>query len=786
MRILLSALLLVVPFSLAAQEEASETLFDRSVLQKMERSIEQAIKAKRLPGAVLWLEHRGAAHKAALGQRCLLPSKEKMTLDTIFDAASLTKVVATTPCILKLIEQKKISLSTKLASHLPEFRGDPNKAKVTVRHLLTHTSGLLAGVRRGYEWEGDSHGIALAAGEVSSHQAGFHYRYSDINFILLGELVHRVSGKSLPEFAQEHFFGPLKMTDTGFRPDASLISRIAPTTRLDDGSVLRGTVHDPTARAMGGVAGHAGLFTTAQDLARFARMLLGGGSLDGIRVLRNESVSIMTSVQSPTNITARRGLGFDIDSPYAGPRGDRFPIGSYGHTGWTGTSLWIDPFSRTFLILLSNRNHPSGGNVLRLRHQLGSLAARSLKGFDFSKVEGALPTLSKEERKAKPQSPPPPSKPVLNGIDVLRERQFRDLNGMRVGLITNQTGIARSGTSTIDLLFKHPNVKLKALFGPEHGIRGTLDGDVKDGIDQKTGLPIHSLYGGVQRRIPQDKHLQNLDALVFDMQDIGCRFFTYISTMGLAMEAAQGSGLKLIVLDRVNPIGGTQVEGPLRVGESAFVAFHTIPLRHGMTVGELALLYRSELYPHVDLHVVPLKNWNRSMLFDATSLPWVRPSPNMPSLTTSILYPGLGMLEFTNLSVGRGTALPFELVGAPYIDEKRFAAQLNAAQLPGVQFIPVRFTPTASKFQDEECGGVRIILKDRLQLSNTELGLLLAETLRALHRDDWKTDKLNTLIRHPETIEAILDGKPRAHILRLWQRDLDAFAARRKSHLLYR
>lgn len=782
MRISLSALLLVVPLSLSAEKEAA---FDASVLKKMERSIEQATRAKKLPGAVLWLEHQGSTHHTAIGRRSLAPEREDMTLDTIFDAASLTKVVATTPSVLRLIEQGKIGLSTKVARHLPEFRGDPNKSNVTVRQLLTHTSGLLAGIRRGYQWEGAAHGIALAAGEVSSHQAGFHYRYSDLNFILLGELVRRVSGQSLDAFASEQIFTPLKMRDTGFRPKAALIPRIAPTTRLEDGSILRGTVHDPTSRAMGGVAGHAGLFTTAEDLARFARMLLNGGELDGIRILNKKSVALMTSVQSPPSITARRGLGFDIDSPYAGPRGDRFPIGSYGHTGWTGTSLWIDPFSRSFVILLSNRNHPSGGNVLRLRQQIGSLAARAIS-FDFTKVEGALPPLSKEERKSTPQPPATTTKPTLNGIDVLRARQFRDLKGLRVGLITNQTGRARDGTSTIDLLHNHPEVKLVALFGPEHGIRGTFDGDVKDGIDKKTGLPIHSLYGGVERRIPQEKHLQNLDALVFDMQDIGCRFFTYISTMGLAMEAAQGNGLKLLVLDRVNPIGGTQIEGPLLVGKPAFVAFHTIPLRHGMTMGELALLFRSELYPHVDLNVVPLKGWDRSMHYDATGLPWIRPSPNMPSLTTSLLYPGLGMLEFTNLSVGRGTALPFELVGAPYIDESKFAERLNAAALPGLTFIPVRFTPTASKFMNEECGGVRVLLKDRRRFSSTEMGLLLAESLRALYPDDWKTDKLNTLIRHPDTIEAILQQKPRSSILDVWQQDLDQFAPRRQQHLLYR
>ena len=777
---LFAALSMLWPASGPAQEGA----FATEVLSRMDAAVESAIRRKNTPGGVLWLEHEGLIYKKAYGKRATFPRREPMTLDTIFDAASLTKVVATTPCILKLVEDGKVRLDDKVVRYLPELTGDPNKPAITIRHLLTHTSGLLPGIRRGYDWEGHATGIALATSEPSFGHAGCDYAYSDINFILLGEVVHRVTGEPLSRYAQTVLFGPLRMTETGYRPESSRISRIAPTTRMEDELVLRGIVHDPTARAMGGEAGHAGLFTTAHDLARYCRMILNGGELDGVRVLKQATVRLMHTVQSPKLITARRGLGFDIDSPYAGPRGKLFPLGSFGHTGWTGTSLWIDPFSRTTVLFLSNRNHPSGGNVLSLRHRLGTLAAEAT-GYEFSAVTDALPALTEQDRQDARSRVLRPSAGVLNGIDVLRENNFSQLKGLKIGLITNQTGLSRDRRTTIDLLHESKEVHLVSLFGPEHGIRGIHDGKVADGVDAKTGVPVRSLYAGEKRRKPSKEHLAELDALVFDIQDIGCRFYTYISTMGLCMEAAQEAGIKFVVLDRVNPIGGEKVAGPLRDGESKFVAFHDIPIQHGMTVGELARLYRSERFPGLDLTVLPLRNWSRSMRFDETDLPWTKPSPNMPNLTAATLYPGIGLLEFTNLSVGRGTKLPFELVGAPYIVPEDLATSLASARLPGLQFIPARFTPESSVFEGKACGGVRILLKNPAKCPAVELGLVLGQSLRQLYPKQWEPGKLNTLLCHPATEQGILALQPRAAITSAWKEDLDAFAARRKKHLLY-
>ena len=393
-----------------------------------------------------------------------------------------------------------------------------------------------------------------------------------------------------------------------------------------------------------GVAGHAGLFTTAPDLARYARMLLGEGKLGRVRIFKPETVRLMTSVQTPDSLPVRRGLGWDIDSGYSGPRGKIFPLGSYGHTGWTGTSLWIDPFSQSFLIFLSNRNHPDESGMS------GACARGSGRWPPRRSATTTSPTCRARWRRG-----PGPRKPtsagigqrrrafqarVLNGIDVLVKQKFAPLKGLRVGLVTNHTGQDRDRNPTIDLLRNAPGVELKALFSPEHGIRGLRDEKVGDGVDEKTRLPVYSLYG--ERRKPTAEQLKDLDALVFDIQDVGCRFYTYTATMALVMEAAAENGKRYFVLDRVNPINGATVDGPMLADKTSFVAYHQVPLRYGMTIGELAKMFKAERNCNADLTVIPLENWRRDMYLDQTGLPWTIPSPAMRNLTEAILYPGSG------------------------------------------------------------------------------------------------------------------------------------------------
>lgn len=374
---------------------------------------------------------------------------------------------------------------------------------------------------------------------------------------------------------------------------------------------------------------------------------------------------------------------------------------------------------------------------------------------------------------------------VLTGIDVLERDQFRQLKGRKVGLITNHTGINRKWVSTVELLNHAQDVELVSLFSPEHGFEGKLDiAKINDSRDSQTGLKIHSLYG--KTRKPTAEMLVGIDTLVFDIQDIGTRFYTYISTMGNSMKAASESNIRFVVLDRPNPINGMHVQGPmLDKGSESFVGFHRLPVRHGLTVGELATLFKAELNLKLDLQVVRMAGWKRDRMYDEVGLPWVNPSPNMRCLTQAILYPGVGLLEMTNLSVGRGTDTPFEVVGAPYIKATALAAKLNAAKLPGVRFVPVRFTPTSSKYAKQLCEGVNIIVVDRKAFDPIRTGLRLAGTLHALYSKDWETDNLNRLLAHRQTYQSILEGKSVEFIRKQYLPELNEFVERRNRYLLY-
>jgi uncharacterized protein YbbC (DUF1343 family) len=489
-------------------------------------------------------------------------------------------------------------------------------------------------------------------------------------------------------------------------------------------------------------------------------MLLGGG----VPILKPETVKMLTSVQSPSDVAVKRTGGFDLDSGFSRPRGSLYPIGSYGHTGFTGTILWIDPASQSFYLFLSNRVHPNGkGSVTALQVALGTLSARAA-GYSGPSVVPRVRFITG-------------GADTNNGIENLIAQRYAPLRGLRLGLITNQTGIDRSGNPTIDLLRSAPGVTLVALFSPEHGIRGADDAKVSDSRDDVTGLPIYSLYG--ESRKPKPEQLAGLDALVFDIQDVGARFYTYIATMGLAMEAASEARIKFIVLDRVNPIGGAAFEGPLLRGDTDFVAWHPIVIRHGMTVGELAQMFKAERHIDVDLTVIPLQHWKREWFQDESGLPWINTSPNMRSLTAATLYPGIGIVERA-VSVGRGTPTPFELIGAPYIDGAVLSRELTALALPGIAFEAVDFTPTASVFEGKACHGVRFTLTDRKAFKPVMTGVAIASVLRRLYPNDFEIEKLRTLLRDPWTLEMIRDGGTIS-----WSADEAEFAARRAKYLLY-
>ena len=766
-------------------------VIDVKRLDAIEPIVLEAIEEKKLPGAVVLVGHRDRiVYQKAFGNRALVPAVEPMTLDTIFDLASLTKVVATTTSVLMLVEDGRVRLNDRVSTYIPGFE-KYGKGDITVRHLMTHVSGLRPDVDLVDPWVGYDTAVELAIEEVPQSRPNERFVYSDINFFLLGDIVRRVSGMTLDEFARQRIFLPLGMKDTMFLPPASLNARIAPTESCTqygwpcqgpDMKMLRGVVHDPTARRMAGVAGHAGLFGTAADLSIFARTLLAGGRYNGTRILSALAVEKMTTPATPELERNVRGLGWDIDSSFSANRGELLPIGSFGHTGFTGTSIWIDPDTGVFVIFLSSRLHPDGkGDVTPLRARVSTVAASAIA------VHPNRGSAQFTGRDFGPSEPPPVvrSAEVMSGIDVLRAEGFARLKGKRVGLVTNHTGRARDGATTIDLIFGARDVKLVSLFSPEHGIRGVLDEKVASSTDEKTGLPIHSLYGDTRR--PTAAMLEGIDTMVIDLQDIGTRFYTYMTTMAYVMEEAAKKNIAVVVLDRANPIGGVQIEGPtLDDGQVSFVGYMPMPIRHGLTMGELAQLYNAEKKIGASLTVVSARNWRRDFWFDETGIPWVNPSPNMRSLIQATLYPGIGAFEATNISVGRGTDTPFEQVGAPWIDGVKLAAALNERRVPGVRFYPVRFTPSASKYAKEECQGVFMVVTDRNGLRPVRVGLEIAATLHKLYGQRFELESAERLLGSREGITRIRAGEDPAAIAASWAVAESRWRLLRNKYLLYR
>ena len=473
----------------------------------------------------------------------------------------------------------------------------------------------------------------------------------------------------------------------------------------------------------------------------------------------------MTSPQTPAGMTSVRGLGWDIDTSYSSNRGDLFPVGaSYGHTGFTGTSLWIDPTSSSYVIFLSSRLHPDGtGDVGVLRSRIATVAAAALTS-DGNQVVSAFRRMTPAAN-ATAQSGFSRTPPVLTGIDVLARDGFKQLRGKRVGLITNHTGRSRDGAATIDLLHKAPGVTLVSLFSPEHGIRGVLDADVPAEKDDKTGLPIHSLFykGGTGRPLPGS--LAGIDTFVIDLQDIGTRFYTYQLTMGYVMEEAAKNKIAVVILDRPNPINGWQIEGPLSrepgPGESpnTLIAYMPMPIRHGMTMGELARLYNEEGKIKADLTVIAMENWKRDYWYDETGLPWVNPSPNMRNMNQAALYPGIGAIEYSNVSVGRGTDQPFEQLGAPWINGPQLADRLNARRLPGLRFYPITFTPKSSKYANEDCQGVFMMVTSRGALQPARVGIEIASALASLYGAKYEPNNMWRLIGSEQIVARIQQGE---------------------------
>ncbi len=864
-------------------------------LNQIDALVEADIAAKKLPGAVVLVGHRGKiVFRKAFGNRSLVPTVEKMTVDTIFDVASLTKPVATATSIMILVEQGKLRLTDTIGKFITDI-DDPEAKKVTIQQLLTHTSGYRPDFDLGEKWTGRDGMLAALKKEKLRNPPGTRFVYSDIGFIVLGELIQRIGEKyctgasgfsrAVPrrgceqQTASKFIWQPLLMKDSTFMAlpermedligdEAVIELRTAPTENLkgqnnylgskfdgDDKTgelILRGQVHDPTSYRMRGVAGHAGLFSTADDLARYCQMLLNGGLVSdgsesaaiasgfrdrdaknpvatapgsgrsGRRILSAQTIARMTAPIVVSESGDARGLGWDINTSFSSNRGDLFPLGSFGHTGFTGTSIWIDRVSQTFVVFLSNRVHPDGkGDVGPLRAKVATVVASAIEDTPIEKFKEAETEFSaavsvqiprfREHVVAATRSaitnsqivslpiqqarqlplldglrPGVAPGPVLNGIDILERDKFKQLEGLKIGLVTNHTGRNLAGKQTIDILKEAKNVNLSAIFAPEHGIRGELDIDkISDSKDEKTGLPIYSLYGETRR--PKPEQTATIDAFVYDIQDIGARFYTYTATLRNVLEEAAKAGKPVFVLDRPNPINGVAVEGPLAEEDKlSFIAAHTTPVRYGLTIGELGQMMNTERKIGADLRVIKMEGWSRFMWFDETGQTWVNPSPNMRSLTQATLYPGIGLLETTNLSVGRGTDTPFEVIGAPWLDGRKLAKYLNDRNLAGVTFVPIRYKPSASVFKGEDLGGINIIVTDRKTFASVRTGIEIAAALRKLYPLEWEVDKYARLLVNAEILEMVKRGETPEKIENAADIKKEDFMRRRAAFLIYK
>jgi uncharacterized protein YbbC (DUF1343 family)/CubicO group peptidase (beta-lactamase class C family) len=752
--------------------------------------MEKAVADGNIPGGVLLIGHHGhVIYRRAFGSRSLEPLREPMTIDTIFDLASLTKCIATTTSIMKLVQEGRVRLNDSAAAYLPQFAQN-GKQDITIRELLTHYSGLAPDLDLQAPWAGRDTAFAMAMAQKPVNPPGSRFVYSDINFEVLGFIVEKVSGESLAEFAKNNVFEPLGMKHTRFLPPEEWRPRIAPTEYDEQHAMLRGIVHDPTARRMGGIAGHAGLFSTADDLSLFAQDLL-----TGFTVLRPATIEKMSTPQTPANAPSVRGFGWDIDSPFASNRGELLPVGSFGHTGFTGTSLWIDPVTDTYIILLTNAVHPRvGKSVVSLRSCIAtavvdglSLMVREKQKLRLAHITGYNESLMAARRITARNGA------VKNGIDVLEEHEFRELrikgdDPVKIGLVTNQTGVDSLGRRTIDVLAHATGIQLAAVFSPEHGIFGNADStDIQNSKDSVTGVPVISVYGNTEAlRRPSAEALAGVDEIVFDIQDAGVRFYTYETTLGYFLEAAAKAGRPMVVLDRPDPIGGVNVYGPVAdAGRESFVSYWETPIQHGMTIGELAKTFNAERGINAKLTVVPMEGWMRGDWFDSTGEVWINPSPNLRSLTGAILYPGIGMIETTNISVGRGTDTPFELVGAPWILPLDLARYLNAREIGGVRFVPVYFTPSSSMYAGERCSGVNVVLTDRDALDAPELGLEIAAALEKLYPAQFKITGLDTLMVNKASFDALIAGEDPRRIAESWRDSQEYFKTIRARYLIY-
>ena len=709
----------------------------------IDQAVETAIRNGDLPGAVVRVGRRdGVVFERAYGMASLEPERRAMAPDMLFDLASVTKVI-TTIAVLQLSDAATVHLDRPVDRILPELAG----WGITPRHLLLHTAGFRP-VNPLEDYDDDRAASLSRALRNAPEQRPGTYAYSDLSFIALGVLVERVTGQSLDEVYAEQIFRRVGAEHAQFNPGTS--DRVVPTEyaarRGDPPPMIHGVANDPRAWRLGGIAGHAGLFASADDLARVAEGLLGG------ELLRPQTLQLMhtaTEVRRSNGQTVRRGLGVGMDDR----RLEGWSASSFGHGGYTGTWLWVDPERDLYVVLLAHRVHPNGGGRSGpIRSTLGRLV-------------NAAQIAPKRDA-------------VRLGIDMLRARDFEALEGKRVAVLTNGAARARDGAPTWELLRRHAD--LKRIFTPEHGLNADREGTVESSSQDE--LEIVSLFG--PNRTPQPEALADVDVVVVDLQDVGARFYTYGATMGRMMQAAADANVEVWVLDRPNPLGGQRIEGPiLQESQRSFVNHQPgWPVQHGMTMGEMARLLKSERELDVELRVIEMEGWSRPMRWEDTGLRWVPPSPNLRTPTQVLLYPGIALVEGTNVSVGRGTDRPFELVGAPWMNAEAVLAAIPEEARVGLTVETTRFRPNAARHRGRWCRGLQITLADPATAHPIRFGLALLKALS--QQEGWEPERAVRIVGD-ERITTALD-RPLAELESIGSDQRTDFERRRNEALIYR
>ncbi len=714
-------------------------------------AIQHAVAHAKAPGAVACV---GQGEKrwflGAAGLRALTPAEEPATTDTLYDIASLTKVVATTTAVMLLRDQGTLQLDQPVSSFIPL----PNLNKMTLRHLITHTSGLPAWREWHTELSGRLQYIERIASIALEAEPGTVRTYSDLGFILLARVVEQAAQDTFDAFCRKHIFEALEMKNTTFNPPEELRPRCAPTEQsVWRGRLLRGEVHDDNAFAQGGISGHAGLFSTAGDLELFCRAFMEE------RILSRQTLDEMTRLgQVPCY--PWQGLGWWLDPWTSGPNGFLPSRTAIGHTGWTGTSIWMDLASRLYVILLSNTCHPD-----RLKRDNKELRRRF-----YTPIAAACY---------------PDSTNAHSGLDKIAYNQFETLRGKRLALLSNSAARDQMGRPILETLSLATSLQLRYVYSPEHGFSGEAEAGAKV-ASQGGSAPVISLYG--DRRYPSAEELKNIDLFVVDLPDIGARYYTYMATMKDCMEACAANKVPMLILDRPNPTGGAVLEGPLARQYGSHVCCAPIPIRHGMTLGELALYFQQSFFAQANLklEVYTADNWWRELQFDACALPWAPPSPNIPTSETALMYIGTCLFEGLNMNEGRGTKTPFLVCGAPWLNPIRVFKILEAEARIGIVLKPVLYTPKSipgkasnPNYKDMLCQGITFKISEPQNARPFKTAIAVISAIYQCHRELEWLPFFDTLAGGSWLREQLQAGRPVSDILDGIREELSAFNTKR-------